>query len=140
MRVAASDIERIERELATVLPRSYIDFLLAHGPIYTPSLLELIVDGGHDLWDLMELCKVDDVIKDTKGYWSAGMSEELIGFASDSMGNMFCFRRVAPGESRPDDAEVWFFDHDFCKDSKIEDGFDNWLLNYLKLKTENLDG
>jgi hypothetical protein len=66
------------------------------------------------------------------------MSEQLVEFASDSMGNLFCFRRVAPDSPRADDAEVWFFDHEFCRDSKVADSFDAWLLSYLKLKREDL--
>jgi hypothetical protein len=136
--VAAPDIQRVERELATVLPQSYATFMQTHGSVHTPSLLSLIVDGEHELWDVMVISEVAEVIEGTKGYWSAGMSEQLVGFASDSMGNLFCFRRVDAGSPRADDAEVWFFDHDFCSDSKVADNFDEWLLSYLKLKRGDL--
>lgn len=135
---ASSDIQRIESELATVLPRSYTTFIETHGSIHTPSLLSLIVDGGHEQWDVMNFFDAAAVVNDTKNSWSAGMSEQLVGFASDSMGNFFCFRRVALGTSRADDAEIWFFDHEFCNDSKIADGFDEWLLSYIKLNREDM--
>lgn len=133
--VADSEIQRAERELATVLPESYITFMQAHGAVHTPSILSLIVNGKSDQWDLMDIFEIKDLIEGTRGYWSGGMSDQLIGFASDSMGNLFCFRRVAPFAQRPNDAEVWFFDHEFCSESKIVDSFDEWLLNYIKLKT-----
>jgi hypothetical protein len=136
--VAASDIQRIERELATVLPKSYVTFMQSQGSVYTPSLLSLIVDGEHEQWDVTSISKVAEVIEGTRGYWSAGMPEELVGFASDSMGNLFCFRRVDAGSPRADDAEVWFFDHDFCSDSKVAESFDEWLLSYIKLKREDV--
>jgi hypothetical protein len=136
--VVAADIQRAERELSTVFPQSYITFMQTHGPVQTPSLLSLIVDGEHGLWDITVISEIPEVIEATRGYWLAGMPETLVGFARDSMGNLFCFRRVAPGSRRADDAEVWFFDHEFCKDKKIAASFDEWLLSYLKLKREDL--
>lgn len=132
--VDSAGIAQIERDLATVLPQSYVTFMQSHGPVHTPSLLGLIVDGGHEMGDVMVISEPDEVIEGTKAYWSAGMSEQLVGFASDSMGNLFCFRRVPTECIRADDAEVWFFDHDFCTEKKIAASFDEWLASYLKLK------
>jgi hypothetical protein len=134
--VDSTGIAQIERDLATVLPQSYVTFMQKHGPVHTPSLISLIVDGGHEAWDVMVISEVAEVINGTRAYWSAGMSEQLVGFASDSMGNLFCFRRVPVGSVREDDAEVWFFDHDLCEESKIASGFDAWLASFLKLKSE----
>jgi len=136
--VAVSCIRRAEHELATVFPQSYITFMQAHGSVRTPSLLSLIVDGEHEQWDVMVISELSEIIEDTRACWSGGLSEQLIGFASDSMGNLFCFRRVAPETPRADDAEVWFFDHEFCSDNKVADSFDGWLLSYLKLKRDDL--
>ena len=136
--VATPDIQRVERELSTVFPQSYITFMQTHGPVRTPSLLSLIVDGEHEPWDVMAISDTGEVVEGTRGSWSGGMSERLIYFAHDSMGNLFCFLRTAPDAPRPDDAEVWFFDHEYCTDSKVADSFDEWLLCYLKLKREDL--
>ena len=111
-----------------------------HGSVQTPSVLSLIVDGEHEQWDVMAISEIAELIEGTKGYWSAGMSEQLVGFATDSMGNLFCFRRVTPETPRADDAEVLFFDHEFCSNSKVADSFDEWLLSYLKLKRNDLVG
>lgn len=134
--VAASNFARAEQALATVFPESYISFMGTHGAVHTPSLLSLIVDGQHEQWDVLAFLEMEEVVEGTRGYWSAGMSEQLVGFASDSMGNMFCFRRMALGTPRADDAGVWFFDHDLCSDRTVADGFDEWLLSYLKLKND----
>lgn len=136
--VTTSDIQRVERELETVLPQSYINFMQTHGPVHSPSLLSLIVRDKHEQWDVMDISDVVEVIEGTKGYWSAGMSDQLVGFASDSMGNLFCFRRVTSSTLRADDGEVWFFDHEFCNERKIAESFDEWLLSYLKLKRSDL--
>lgn len=135
--VSMAEIGRGERELGTVFPQSYITFMQTHGSVRTPSILSLIVAGMHEMCDVMVFSEISDVIEGTRSYWSAGMSEQMVGFASDSMGNLFCFRRVDPDTVRADDAEIWFFDHDFCSDSKIADGFDEWLLSYITLSTED---
>lgn len=132
--VADLDLRRVEQELSTVLPQAYITFMQAHGAVRTPSLLSLIVDGRHEQLDVMALSELAEVSAGTKSNWSAGMPEHLLGFASDSMGNLFCFRRAAPASPRADDAEVWFFDHEFCSESRVASGFDEWLLSYLRLK------
>ena len=125
-----------ELALNTLLPESYISFIRTHGPVSTPAILGLAVDKEAPFFDIMQIWPVSECVSATQLYWSGGMSKELVGFATDSGGNLFCFRRQGGG-SRPDDAPVWLFDHDFCKDSKVTDSFDSWLLSYLKLR--NLD-
>jgi hypothetical protein len=138
-RFVASDIPRIESELATVLPQSYITFMQTHGSVFTPSLLSLIVDGRHAQWDVQQFLQAAEVIEDTRMNWSGDMSNTLVCFAYDSGGNLFCFRRSQPGMARPEDAPVWFFDHEFCDDfSQIAESFDDWLFSYLKLKRQDL--
>jgi hypothetical protein len=130
---SAAGVQLAEQEFATVLPQSYVTFLQTYGPVVTPTLLSIIVEGGHNLWDVMSFFSIEEVVEDTKNYWKAGMPNVLIGFASDSMGNLFCFRRLTPDSNRIDDAEIWFFDHEFCSNKKIADGFDAWLLSYTQL-------
>jgi hypothetical protein len=137
--VAASDLVTVERELEIVLPESYRSFILTHGTVHTPSLLDLIVDLDVELWALRGFIVPADIIRDSRLCWSGGMSDELVGFAGDDMGNMFCFRRSPISTSRPDDASVWFFDHEFCDHiSELADSFDSWLFSYLKLKRPEL--
>ena len=128
------DAAKTEAELSTVLPQSYLDFLQMHGAPFTPDILGLIVDRGDDMPDIREFLTDDEVVRNSRLYWSGGMSDALIGFASDSMGNMFCFRRQPKGAARPDDAEVWFFDHDFCTEHKVADSFDELIQAYVALK------
>ena len=83
---------------------------------------------------MLGVTSIKDTIEGTKMYWSGGMPDDLIGFGNDSMGNMFCFKKLPPDSKRPDDLPVWIFDHDFNKVSQISDSFDKWLKAFLKLK------
>ena len=137
--VTPAEIDAIERELSTVLPQSYISFVQAHGCIRTPTLLNLTVKAEVDLWAIADFILPTQAATDTKLYWSGGMADTLVGFAGDVMGNLFCFRRLAVGTPRPDDAPVCFFDHEFCdKDIKLADSFDDWLFSYLRLTRKDL--
>jgi len=60
------------------------------------------------------------------------MPDDIIGVASDCMGNMIGFRRQA---ETSDDAPVVFFDHDFVEVSELARSFDeflSWYLDHLK--------
>lgn len=132
--IVPQDASKIEAELRTVLPQSYIDFLQRHGAPFTPHILDLVVNTGRDMPDVREFLPAEQVIRSSRLYWSGGMSDKLIGFASDCMGSMFCFRRQAVGTQRPDDAEVWFFDHDYCSERKLVNSFDELIGSLLALK------
>ena len=133
--VTSADLATVEQELGIMLPESYRSFILAHGTVRTPSVLDLVVDLDAELWAISDFIAPAEIVRDSRLYWSGGMSDELVGFAGDGMGNMFCFRRSPVSTSRPDDASVWFFDHEFCDDiSELADSFDSWLFSYLKLK------
>jgi hypothetical protein len=62
------------------------------------------------------------------------MPDDLIGFGNDSMGNMFCFKKLNPNSERPDDLSIWFFEHDFNEVSRISESFNSWLESYISLK------
>ena len=128
------ELHLIEKDLGTVFPQSYIDFMLIYGEAYAPSLLGLIVDEDADIHDLQNITSIKGTIEGTKMYWSGGMPDDLIGFGNNSMGNMFCFKKINPNSERPDDLPVWFFDHDFNEVSQISESFDSWLESYISLK------
>lgn len=60
------------------------------------------------------------------------MPDDIIGVASDCMGNIIGFRRqTEPSE----DAPVVFFDHDFVEVYELAPSFDEfltWYLDHLK--------
>jgi hypothetical protein len=68
--------------------------------------------------------------RDTRDSWSGGMPQDLVGFANDAGGNYFCYprrRHRAP----PDDAPVWFFDHESVEAYELSPSLAAWLAWYL---------
>jgi hypothetical protein len=81
----------------------------------------------------MEFIPAPELIEVSESFWPAGMRSELIAIAMDCMGSYFCFLRSDLLGKRPDDAAVWFFDHDYCSDEQIFESFDSWLAAYFRL-------
>lgn len=127
---SAEDADRIGAALQVVLPVSYLTFIKKYGAIRCDGMLDLIVDQEPGLWDIASFLPPSEMAETTLGYVDAGMREGLICFASDCMGNMFCFQKEEI-QKPVDDATVWLFDHDFCKDRHIAPSFDAWLDSYL---------
>jgi len=131
--VAARQLDKIDAALNTRLPEAYRQFMMRHGAVYTPSILDEIADGKLAKPDIQEFLKPGQVIENTKMYWSGEMPTDVVGIASDSMGNMIGFRR----QSTPsDDSPVVFFDHEYVELSEVSSSFDELLAWYL----DNLKG
>jgi hypothetical protein len=122
-------LDGIETELNTKRPIAFREFMVRHGPVHTPTILDALTDQRILYPDVQEFLTSDEAIDGTKGYWSAGMPANIIGIASDCMGNMIGFYRQT---DVLDDAPVVFFDHDFLDVSEITDSFDEFLEWYLK--------
>jgi cell wall assembly regulator SMI1 len=126
-----AELDSVEAALDTKLPTAFREFMTRFGPIHTPLILDGITDRGLDHPDVQDFLSAREAVENTKGYWSAGMPADVIGIASDCMGNMIGFLR---SRERCDDAPVVFFDHDFVKVSEIAssfDGFLDWYLGHL---------
>lgn len=137
-----SDVDvlaRVEKELGTVFPQSFVEFMTAFGAVHTPGILDLVTGGESEIapegasFDLQEICTPEAILETTRAYHSAGMDESVIAIASDSMGNVFGFRKCTDAK-RPDDATLLIFDHDFCKVSEEAESFDAWLKSFLDLR------
>ena len=128
-RASAKQLDAVEKALKTKLPNAFREFMLRHGAVYTPDILDEIVDNDLDHPDLQNVFDPKEAIAGTKGCWSAGMPEDVIGIASDCMGNTIGFRRQA---KTSDDAPVVLFDHDMVDVSAIARSFDKFLAWYLK--------
>src|SRR5262245_24195154 len=72
-------LDAIEQALDTALPLSYRQFIRRVGPVHTPAILDGIVARHLDHPDLNHLLSPDEVIKNTRGYWAAGMPADVIG-------------------------------------------------------------
>ena len=138
---AAEDILRVEKELKTTFPKAYFSFITHYGPVFTPSILDLVTGGDSDRapkdagFDVREFFVPDQIVTTHHLCSDAGMDDWLIPVAMDCMGNVFGFRR-AESNQRPDDDPVFLFDHDFCKTHQEADSFDGWLASFLRLADE----
>jgi hypothetical protein len=131
--VFASDLDQAEERLGVLFPIAYREFATTYGVVSAPILLDLIVKNEASLWDIRSFFSASECADTTEMCRSGGMSARLVAFASDSMGNIFCFDQGDLLNERPDDAPVWFFDHEFCEDSRLSESFDSWLKAYLAL-------
>jgi hypothetical protein len=123
-----AELDSVETGLDTKLPVAFREFMTRFGPVYTPRILGEISRRDLDHPDVQDFLSAMEAVEGTKGYWSAGMPDDVIGVASDCMGNMIGFRR---SRERLDDAPVLFFDHDFVEVSEIAPSFDHFLDWYL---------
>jgi hypothetical protein len=64
------------------------------------------------------------------------MPDTFIGFASDCMGNLFGFQRLAPSAVPPSDSVVYVFDHDFMEVSPVAPSFVSFLAAYIAIPEE----
>jgi hypothetical protein len=127
-KASPKDLEDTEKQIGFTLPESYKFILLNYGVLYTPDLLDAIVDAELDMSELQNFSNPKEMLEQSQMYTSAGMPEGFLCFASDSMGNMFCFNiEECKNQSEPG---VWFFDHDFCEIEKIFENINGWLLSY----------
>lgn len=135
--VAQEQLDKCARELEVEFPASYIEYATVYGsggP--TMELLNSIVDGELEVNDLSDMHTPDEIIDSIESWKSAGMPNDLVPIASDSMGNMFCFKHSEIMEPN-DDAGIWFFDHDFDTVEKTHDSFTAWINELVQI--ENLD-
>ena len=98
------ELDEIESALNTTLPESFRVFAKSCGSVYAPDILDAVTDRELDHPDIQNFSSAAEIVTDTKGYWDAGMPDNIIGFASDCMGNMFAFER-GRRDTRPDDLD-----------------------------------
>jgi cell wall assembly regulator SMI1 len=134
--VTVQQLDAVEAELDSTLPSAFREFMTRHGAVYTPSILDEISDNNIEHPDIQNILDPDKAVEGTKAYWSAGMPTDVIGVASDCMGNIIGFRRRA---GFVEDAPVVFFDHDFDEVTELAPTFDeflNWYVEHLKSSSQ----
>jgi hypothetical protein len=96
----------------------------------TIALLDAIVDGELDTIDLSELLHPRDMIASTEAWRDMGLATDLVAFASDCCGSLFCFR--TDGSSA-----IHYFDHDFGTTETIAASFTEWIEDYCAIAPSN---
>ena len=122
-----------------ILPRSlwrrisrHRTFLCAHGPLFVPDLWEAVVQRDLSTHPVREFLAPEQVVSDTRLYWSGGMPRDFVGVAGDFMGNLFGFHRTAMNGIRPADLPVSLFDHDYARLDPVASSFDDWLKWFIE--------
>lgn len=124
------DIQKLESTLGIRLPNCYVYLITKYGDLYAPNLLDAIVEKELELNDIQNFLLPNQILEDTKAYEIAGMPEGYLAFASDCMGNMFCFK-IDECKRQLNEPSIWFFDHDFVEIESIANNFNEWLGNYV---------
>lgn len=126
------ELDQVEEALETHLPASYRLFLSTHGPLFVPDLWDAVVERELGAHPLREFLSPDQVVTDTRLYWSGGMPRDFVGVAGDFMGNLFGFQRAAMNGDRPYDLPVSLFDHDYLRVDAVAPSFDGWLRWFME--------
>jgi hypothetical protein len=130
-----SRLAEIEGRLNILFPESYRDFIRNYGALRFDGRLGAAAARRVDLWDVRSFLNENELVDCARLYLGLGIRESFVGFASDTMGNLFCFERgdLSP---RQEDAPVWFFDHEFRVDTQLAPSFEAWIGSYLAVAAE----
>ena len=126
--VPEDDLSNAEGRLQTRLPTDYRKAVLQFGlPRPTIELLGAIVDRELDLRDLSEFLTPAEIVSVTEDWRDLGLPEKLFAFATDCMGNLFCFPTEAADRG---EVPVFFFDHDERTVEVIAPSFTRWIEEF----------
>ena len=123
--VSKGELDSAEGRLDTRLPADYRTAVLQVGlPRPTIALLDAIVDRELDLKDVSEFLSPAEIVSVTEDWRDLGLPEQLVAFATDSMGNLFCFPTAVNTAKQ---VPVFFFDHDARTMDVIAPSFTQWI-------------
>jgi len=128
-----TQIQKLENEFGIYLPEDYKSFLNNFGSLWTPEILDIIVDNELDFYDVQDFWDIERIEYDKKNEWTSKLTTDLIPFASDSMGNIFAFK-TDEIKAKAEFSSIYFFDHDFDTITKITNSFTEWIEQYNKLQ------
>jgi hypothetical protein len=111
--VALSDIQSLENILKIKFPSDFKLFTNKYGNLWTPHILDIIVDNGIGMNDIQQFWLPEEIIEDKESGLTHQIEKEvLVPFASDCMGNIYAFKSHDLKTLKPT-ANVYFFDLDF---------------------------
>lgn len=129
--VSEEALEHVEREFGFRFPTDYRSAVLELGlPRPTIDLLDAIVDRELDLSDVSDFLGPSDIIAITRDWRTLGLPENFVAFATDCMGNLFCF---ATDSDADETAPVFFFDHDQKSVDIIARSFTDWIGKFCSV-------
>lgn len=126
------DLAALESQFGVTLPAAYKYLALTYGDLYTPDILDKVCDLEDEIIEVQKFLPVSQIAEITASCEKAGMAKGYICFASDCLGNMFCFKKEQC-KTAPDDAQIWFFDHDFNDMEPLSLTFNEWIAQFNEL-------
>jgi hypothetical protein len=131
--VSLAEIKVLEDALKIKLPDDFKLFMQTYGSLWTPDILDIIVDNDIDMHDIQQFWPPDEIIEDKKsGITNQIELEDLIPFASDCMGNIYAFKTNDIRVSKPT-ATVYFFDLDFNENQIVAQSFTELIEEFNAL-------
>ncbi|WP_446653243.1 SMI1/KNR4 family protein [Blastomonas sp.] len=129
-----AELQQTEARLHTHLPSDYRSAVCQYGlPNPIGALLDVIVEQELDLKDVSEFLTPSDIVDVTVEWRNLGLSEELVAFATDCMGNLFCFP-TAPDIR--DGLPVFWFDHDSTTVDIVASSFAAWIDEFCRISPD----
>jgi len=133
--VSTLELDLVEARLETYLPLSYREFMEQLGPASVGSdLLDEILRQSLDIPSFNEFFSPANVKSFTRSWRSMGLPEHMVAFASDGSGDLYCFEVVPESSPVPEDAIVWYFDHEELQIESLDIEFTNWIGLYAGIR------
>lgn len=128
--VSEQELQGTEHRLRTRLPAVYRNAVLRFGlPRPTLALLDAIVDRELDLRDVNDFLSPSEIVSVTEDWRDLGLPQELVAFATDCAGNLFCFPEAQDDGELP----VYFFDHGNRTVVVIAPTFTQWIEEFCRV-------
>lgn len=129
--VSKGELERAEYRLDMRLPADYRTAVLQVGlPRLTIALLDAIVDRELNLKDVSDFLNPAEIVSVTEDWRDLGLPEELVAFATDCMGNLFCFSSIVEADGS---VPVFYFDHDGRSVDVAAPSFTAWIEEFCAM-------
>ncbi len=111
------------------LPFEYIEFAFEYGDVWTPDILEIIVDNNLEMYSLQEFWTFDAIYNKLVSGWSSKQQYKVVPFANDSSGNIYYFKK----ETGTTDMEVFIYDFDFEEEVRIATTFRGFIEQFVEM-------
>ena len=127
--VTQRDLALLAEGLPSTLPARYVQFLSEHGPVRCPTILRLVLEFDMEHPDLREFLSPAQALQRSRDGWKRELPADLFVFATDCMGNPFCFPRSLDARQ---EAPVFFLSPQHEGPISLTESFDDLLRWYVE--------
>ena len=128
------ELDSVEVRLETLLPLAYRRFMEAVGPVSTGASLAVAVAAQRlGIPPVQEFLAPSTIVKTTEASRAMGLPSAFLAFAAEGSGDLYCFEIVPGAGAAPEDALVWYFDHEEGELECLEVPFSKWIFAYSRV-------